>query len=235
MSILAEDSSRRVVAFDGDDTLWTNDVDQRRWENECRRRDVEGLPHPDMSEVFRHYLREFGCLQDGVARALHSSCRDMSHGEIPSHWSAQVEAIPEMARGLNLRYPRGIERVLERLKEAGYTLWLITKGDLIRQAIKLSCFPFANLFDVVEIVDRKNATTYRDVLAANDCPSCAFTMVGDAFWEDVVPIVRLGGYAVHVSGDRWGVLRSLEQVLPIRRMNVCRYLEEVPDAIGARA
>ena len=230
-----EDSSRRVVAFDGDDTLWINDGDQRRWENECRRRDVEGLPHPGMSEAFRRYLREFGCVEDGVARALHSSCRDLCEGELPSHWSAQVEAVPEMARALNLRHPKGIEDMLERLKRAGYAIWLITKGDLIRQAIKLSCFPLVNLFDVVEIVDRKNVSTYRRVLAANGCLPSALTMVGDAYWEDVIPVVRLGGRAVHVTGDRSALLRALEQALPPRRIRVCRRLDEVPAVIAAMA
>ena len=230
-----DDSARPVVAFDGDDTLWINDGDQRRWENECRRRDVEGLPHPGMSEGFRRYLREFGCVQDGVARALFACCRDMYEGELPSRWSAQVDAIPEMARALNLRYAKGIEGVLERLKRAGYAIWLITKGDLIRQAIKLSCFPFVNLFDVVEIVDRKNVSTYRRVLAANGCRPCTLTMVGDAYWEDVVPVVRLGGRAVHMAGDHSAVLRALEQVLPTRRIRVCRRLDEVPAAIAAMA
>src|SRR5947209_51503 len=233
MLSLADDSPHRVVAFDGDDTLWINDGDQRRWENECRGRDIEGLPHPGMSEVFRGYLREFGCVQDGVARALHSSCRDMCEGELPSHWSAQVAAIPEMARALNLRYQKGVESVLDSLKRAGYAIWVITKGDLIRQAIKLSCFPFVNLFDVVEIVDRKNVSTYRRVLAANGCQPCALTMVGDAYWEDVVPVVRLGGRAVHVVGDRSALLRALEQALPPRRIRVCRRLDEVPAVIAA--
>jgi putative hydrolase of the HAD superfamily len=231
--MFAGESTRLVVGFDGDNTLWINDDDQRRWESECRRRDIEGLPHPGMAAVFRRYLREFGCLQDGVSRALHSSCRDMCEGELPSRWSAQVAAIPEMTRALTLRYPQGLEGVLERVKRAGYALWLITKGDLVRQAIKLSCFPFLNLFDVVEIVDRKSAPTYRRVLAANHCPASALTMVGDAFWEDVVPVVRLGGRAVHVPIDRWALLRPLEWALPTGRIRVCRSLQEVPDAVGS--
>jgi putative hydrolase of the HAD superfamily len=233
MSIWVGEPSRHVIAFDGDDTLWVNDGNQQDWENECRRRDVEGLPHPGMSAAFRRYLREFGCLQGGVAHALHSSCRDICEGELPPHWSAQVEAVPEMARALNLRYPEGVEGVLECLKRAGHPLWLITKGDLVRQAIKLSCFPFVNLFDVIEIVDRKNAAAYRDVLAANDCPPSALTMVGDAFWEDAVPVARLGGRAIHVPIRRWALSRPLKKLLPAAGIRVCRYLDEVPDVIAA--
>jgi hypothetical protein len=35
----------------------------------------------------------------------------------------------------------GLDRVLRELRQAGHALWIITMGDLIRQAIKLSCFP----------------------------------------------------------------------------------------------
>jgi putative hydrolase of the HAD superfamily len=227
--------ARHVIAFDGDDTLWANDAAQRHWERKCRRRNVEGLPHPGMSEVFRRYLREFGCASDGVARALEASCREISAGELPWHWLAQVAAIPEMADGLNLRCAKGVERVLDGLKHAGYALWLITKGDLIRQAIKLSCFPFLNRFEVVEIVDRKNASVYRRVLAANSCPPDMFTMVGDGFPDDIMPVLRVGGRAVHVVGNRSAVLTSLERALPISRLGVCRHLQEVPDVLGSRA
>src|SRR3954447_21830013 len=91
------ESAHRVIAFDGDGTLWVNDADQRNWERKCRLHDVEGLPHRGMSEISRGHLREFGCASDGVARALEASCRDKSAGELPSHWLAQVAAIPEMA------------------------------------------------------------------------------------------------------------------------------------------
>jgi FMN phosphatase YigB (HAD superfamily) len=138
-----------------------------------------------------------------------------------------------MTRALNLRYRSGSERVLERLKGAGYALWLITKGDLIRQAIKLSCVPFLNLFEVVEIVDRKNLAAYRRVLAANHCRPSALTMVGDAFWEDVAPVVLLGGRAVHVPIKRSPVVERFESVLPKGRIRVCRHLEDVPRAIAA--
>jgi FMN phosphatase YigB (HAD superfamily) len=60
-----------------------------------------------------------------------------------------------------------------------------------------------------------------------------FTMVGDGLWDDIMPVVRLGGRAVHVVGNRWAVWSSLERALPSNRISVCRDLEEVPDALGS--
>jgi FMN phosphatase YigB (HAD superfamily) len=133
----------------------------------------------------------------------------------------------------DLALPAWIEPTLQQLKQAGYALWIITKGDLIRQAIKLSCFPFLNAFEVVEIVERKDAALYRRVLADNSCSPAGFTMVGDCFREDIVPVVRLGDRAIHVPERRWALLRSLESLLPTRRIRICRNVAEVPDAIAA--
>jgi hypothetical protein len=60
-------------------------------------------------------------------------------------------------------------------------------------------------------------------------------MVGDAFWEDVAPVVLLGGRAVHVPINRWPLVQRLERVLPMARIRVCRQLEDVPHALAATA
>jgi putative hydrolase of the HAD superfamily len=224
---------QRVIAFDGDDTLWIDDTDEKRWERDCERLSVEGLPHPAMAQAFRRFLREFGFTCEGVQRALLASGREVCDGDIPGDWRAQVDSIPQCAAWLTLRCPPGLERTLVRLKQEGHALWILTKGDLIRQALKLSCFPHLDQFDVVEIVDRKNAATYARVLAANGCAPNALTMVGDSLHEDVVPVVWLGGHGVHVPEGRWTLLRPIESLLQTRRIRVCRTIAEVPDAIAA--
>jgi putative hydrolase of the HAD superfamily len=228
---VTSDRPRRVIAFDGDDTLWIDDIDEKRWERDCKRLSIEGLPHPDMADAFRRHLREFGFTQESVQRALIASGREVCDGDIPADWCAQVNCVPQCAEWLTLRCPPKLDRALHRLKTAGYALWIITKGDLIRQAIKLSCFPHLDAFDVVEIVDGKDVATYKRLLAANGCAPSALTMIGDCFREDIVPVVRLGGRAIHVPVGRWVMLRPLGHLLPTRRIRVCRDIGEVPDAI----
>jgi putative hydrolase of the HAD superfamily len=223
----------RVVAFDGDDTLWIDDTDEKRWERDFEHLAVERLPHPAMTDALRRHLRASGYTQKGVQHALRASAREVCRGDVPAEWRAQVDAIPQLLGSLELRIPHGLDRALERLKQDGHALWVITMGDLIRQAIKLACFPLLSHFDVVEIVERKTRATYAQVLAAKGCAPSALTMVGDAFFEDVVPVVRLGGRAIHVPAGRWVVLRPLGGLLPTRRIRVCRAIAEVPDAIAA--
>jgi putative hydrolase of the HAD superfamily len=229
------DRPRAIIAFDGDDTLWIDNIEEKRWERDCKRLSVEGLPHPAMAERFRRHLRACGYTQEGVQRALITSAREVCDGDIPADWKRQVDAIPQCLHWLKLQSPPGLDRVLMQLKQAGYALWIITMGDLIRQALKLAHFPLVDHFDVLEIVDRKDAATYRRVLAENGARPAALTMVGDAFLEDVAPVVRLGGRAIHVPAGRWVLLRPLGSLLPTRRVRVCRAIAEVADAVGAGA
>jgi FMN phosphatase YigB (HAD superfamily) len=140
----ARASPPRIVAFDGDDTLWIDDTDEKRWERDCERLSVGGLPHPDIAAPFRRRLRECGYTQEGVRRALIESAREACDGDIPADWRRQVDAIPQCMHWLKCSAQPGLDRVLRELRQAGHALWIITMGDLIRQAIKLSCFRFSS-------------------------------------------------------------------------------------------
>jgi putative hydrolase of the HAD superfamily len=223
-----------IVAFDGDDTLWIDDTEEKRWERECKRLCVAGLPHPDMANAFHRHVSAFRYTQEGVQRALIESAREVCGGDVPAEWRADIDAIPGLVASLNLRFPHGLERALDRIAQDGHALWIVTMGDLLRQAVKLCCFPFLDRFEVVEIVERKDAATYARVVAAHGLAPSALTMVGDAFFDDVVPVVRLGGRAVHVPKGRWKLLRPLGRLLPTRRIRVCRDIAEVPAAIEER-
>jgi putative hydrolase of the HAD superfamily len=225
--------AQKIVAFDGDDTLWIDDTDEKRWERDCKRLSIDGLPHPGIADAFRRRLRQCGYTQEGVQHALIESAGEICRGDIPADWRADVDAIPQCTAWLTLRCPPGLDAALSLLRQGGHTLWIITKGDLVRQAIKLACFPFLDRFDVVEIVDAKNAATYARLAAANGCAPAALTMVGDRFFEDVAPVVRLGGRGIHVPNGRWAMLRRLHRILPTRRIQVCREVGDVPDAIAA--
>ena len=228
----AQQCSGSVVAFDGDDTLWIDDRDEKRWERHCRRLSVGGLPHPAIEQPFRRRLREYGYTPQAVQRALIESAREICDGNIPADWRAQVEAIPRCADWLTLRCPPGLDAALQTLQRRGHTLWIVTKGDLVRQAIKLSSFPFRDRFRLVEIVDRKDTFTYARLLAENGIAPGELTMVGDTFRDDVIPILRLGCRAIYVPVGRWVALRPLGRLLPTNRVRVCRDLAAVPDALA---
>jgi putative hydrolase of the HAD superfamily len=95
-------------------------------------------------------------------------------------------------------------QLLERAAEvvaalaASYPLMLITKGDLLDQERKLDQSGLGDYFDYVEIVSDKNVEVYRALLARHGIEPGRFLMVGNSLRSDVLPVVELGGRAVHI-------------------------------------
>jgi putative hydrolase of the HAD superfamily len=80
-------------------------------------------------------------------------------------------------------------------------LMLITKGDLLDQESKLERSGLRDLFTRVEVVSRKDAAVYRRILDRHGIPLDRFLMVGDSLRSDVMPVLELGGAAVHIPPE----------------------------------
>jgi putative hydrolase of the HAD superfamily len=87
--------------------------------------------------------------------------------------------------------------VLRQVAE-GHRLVLITKGDLIHQETKIARSGLADRFERIEIVSEKDPATYRAVLDRMDVAPERFLMVGNSVRSDILPVLELGGHAVHV-------------------------------------
>ena len=78
---------------------------------------------------------------------------------------------------------------------------LVTKGDLLDQERKLAQSGLGDLFDAVEIVSDKRATTYRAVFARHGSGADQALMVGNSLKSDVLPMLEAGGWGVHVPHE----------------------------------
>jgi putative hydrolase of the HAD superfamily len=81
---------------------------------------------------------------------------------------------------------------------AAHQLMLITKGDLLDQQRKIDSSGLAPAFTCLEIVSDKSEDTYRALFAKHRIEPSRFLMVGNSLRSDVLPVVALGGHAVHI-------------------------------------
>jgi putative hydrolase of the HAD superfamily len=81
---------------------------------------------------------------------------------------------------------------------ASQTLMLISKGDLAEQTSKLDRSGLASYFRHIEIVADKTRETYAAILARHGVAPDRFMMVGNSPRSDVLPVLGIGGCAVHV-------------------------------------
>ena len=88
---------------------------------------------------------------------------------------------------------------------------VITKGDLLHQETKVARSGLAELFWRVEIVSEKDEATYRRILERHGVDPATFVMVGNSVRSDVLPVLAIGGRAVHVP---YPVTWALEHAEP---------------------
>jgi putative hydrolase of the HAD superfamily len=92
----------------------------------------------------------------------------------------------------------GVAEGIDRLVDAGYRLVLVTKGDLHHQEVKIAGSGLEDRFERIEIVAEKDPLTYRKVIERMDVQPTEFCMVGNSVRSDVLPVLSLGGRAVHI-------------------------------------
>jgi len=75
---------------------------------------------------------------------------------------------------------------------------LITKGDLVHQTRKVTTSGIEHHFADIEIVLEKDPATYTKILRRLGVAAERFCMIGNSVRSDVLPVMAIGGHAVHV-------------------------------------
>ncbi|THD06804.1 HAD family hydrolase [Rhodanobacter lindaniclasticus] len=193
----------RLVGFDGDDTLWHSEGYYRQAGEAfaaimARYVDVADREvHARMLATEQRNLKLFGYGAKGMALSMVETAIAVSDGRIGV---ADIHALIELGKGV-LQHPvellPGIRAAVEEVA-AKYEVVLITKGDLFHQEKKVAQSGLADLFRRIEIVSEKDAVTYHRVLGEFDLQPAQFAMVGNSLRSDIEPVLRLGGWGVHM-------------------------------------
>jgi putative hydrolase of the HAD superfamily len=190
-----------VLAFDGDDTLWHNEGIFAGTQERFREL-LAPWVEPDvimerLLATERRNLELFGYGVKGFMLSMVETAIEVSDGNV----SARVlQTILDLGKEM-IAHPveliDGVAEVVPTLA-ATYRLVLVTKGDLFHQESKVARSGLADLFERVEIVGEKDEPTFRRILRVADVEPERFVMVGNSVRSDVLPVLALGGRAVHV-------------------------------------
>lgn len=193
----------QLVGFDGDDTLWHS-------EGYYRQANVEfaGIVgqyvdlgdrhvHDSMLSTERRNLQLFGYGAKGMALSMVETAIAVTDGRIGS---TDIHRLIEIGKRV-LQHPvellPGIREAVEAVAQH-HQVVLITKGDLFHQEKKVAQSGLADLFRRIEIVSEKNPATYQRVLAEFGLAPEQFAMVGNSLRSDIEPVLRLGGWGIHL-------------------------------------
>jgi putative hydrolase of the HAD superfamily len=197
-------STIEVVAFDGDDTLWHSeshfvDAHERYCALVAPYVDGDGgLLDEKVIATEAANLAIYGYGVKAFTLSLIETAIEVTEGRVTSQ---EVSAILDLGKGL-LNHPvellDGVEDVVDALALTGRRIIVVTKGDLFHQEAKLAGSGLADKFSQVDIVSEKDVATYRRIIERTGVAPERFLMVGNSVRSDVLPVVELGGHAVHL-------------------------------------
>jgi putative hydrolase of the HAD superfamily len=191
----------RVVGFDGDDTLWHSEtrfhVTQAEFRDLLHRHVPEADVDTRLSEMELKNLAIYGYGVKSFTLSMLETAIELTRARIPT---SDLEVILGWGKRMLMEPTEllaGVEETLRHVSER-YDVLLITKGDLFDQESKLARSGLGDLFLGVEILTEKNAESYGRVFQRRGIKAQEFVMVGNSLRSDVVPVVGLGGRAVHI-------------------------------------
>jgi putative hydrolase of the HAD superfamily len=191
----------RVVAFDGDDTLWHSETRFHITQDEFRDLVHRHVPDVDadtrLAEVEMQNLSIYGYGVKSFTLSMLETAIELTQGRIPA---PDLEVILGWGKRMLMEPTELLDGVEETLDQLGgaYDLIVITKGDLFNQESKLARSGLAHHFSGVEIVSEKDRDTYAGIFKRRGIRPQDFVMAGNSLRSDIVPVVELGGRAVHI-------------------------------------
>jgi putative hydrolase of the HAD superfamily len=193
-----------LIAFDADDTLWHNERSYRDARQQFGRvlaaagvtLDQEAID-AQVNRIELANLDFYGYGVSSFALSLIETAIELSGGRITGEGIREIVALSKEMLREDIELFPNVPNVLATLSKT-YPLMIITKGDLLHQTSKLERSGLREYFKTVEIVSHKTADTYAGILSRHGIDAGRFLMVGNSLRSDVLPILELGGWAVHV-------------------------------------
>ncbi len=222
-----------MIGFDADDTLWHSEdsfhASEMKFVEWVSPYVADGVDvKAALTAVERKNLHTFGYGVKAFGLSAVEAAISISEGRVPVE---VVGRLVEMVRATLSEPVRLLPHVPEVLAQVGrhHRMVLITKGDLIHQTFKVETSGLAHHFEHVDILLEKDPETYRRVLADRGIDPVRFCMVGNSVRSDILPVMALGGTAVHVP---YPLLWELEHVDHDEHFAELSSITELPAWLG---
>lgn len=191
----------KVIAFDADDTLWVNEPYFQETEKKFCALLEDYLPnHSVAQELFKIEMQNLPLYGYGIKGFMLSM---VEAALVVSNKTVNLDIVEKaiqygkelLAKPIELL--DGVEEVLKSLS-GKYKLVVATKGDLLDQERKLKKSGIEHYFHHTEIMSEKRESDYEKLIRHLDIKAEEFLMIGNSIKSDILPVLAIGGHAVHV-------------------------------------
>lgn len=220
----------KVIAFDADDTLWSNEPLFR----EAERKVAEKLSEygdfqyisDELYKIEFKNMEDYGFGAKAYVLSMIENAINLSKGKVTAE---QISYIIESGRDI-LHNPAtplpGVVETLDALKTDGrYTLVLFTKGELDVQEKKIARSGLGKYFSHIEIVSNKTKREYEILCGKMGIGPESLMMVGNSFKSDIEPVLQLGGWGMHIPAETLWKLEHTEEYDHPRLLKVTSFGE----------
>jgi putative hydrolase of the HAD superfamily len=223
-----------VVGLDADDTLWHSEDSFVRVED----RFVELVtpftpPGVDAAAALRAMERTHlpisGYGVKAFTLAMVKAAVAVTEASVPA---AVIDQLVDAGMAMlteTVRLLPDVPGVLADLSR-DHRLVLITKGDLVHQTRKVETSGIDHHFEQIEVVLEKDPATYERILRQIGVEPARFCMVGNSVRSDILPVLALGGHAVHIP---YPLLWEHEHVDHDEELDELASIKELPAALRA--
>jgi len=212
----------KVIAFDADDTLWVNEPYFRKTEERfyellgeySTQRELER----ELLKIEIENLSLYGYGIKGFILSMIETALKVTDNNINAFIINQIIDLGKQMLNQPIELLDGVEGVLQALK-GKYRLVVATKGDLLDQERKLRKSGLSHYFHHIEIMSEKDDANYLKLIKHLDIQPCELMMIGNSLKSDILPVLNIGGYAVHVPYHITWAHEHIEDSIDNERFN----------------
>lgn len=225
----------KVVAFDADDTLWINEPYFEKAENAFCDMMEDFLSHHaarrELMNTEIGNLKLYGYGVKAFTLSMIEAANRITDGNISGR---VIERCIEIGKTM-LQEPivliDGIEGVLASVQES-HRLVVVTKGDLLDQERKLARSGLEKYFHHIEIVSDKQEEDYQKIIRRLDIEPHEFLMIGNSLKSDVIPVLNLGGFGVHLPFHTTWVHEQVDHKVEHPNFRQVESVRELPELLN---
>ena len=189
------------IAFDADDTLWINETYFREAEVAFCDLVADFAPREDamrqLTEMELGNMPIYGYGIKAFTLSMIEAAIKISDGKVSTTTTNQIISICKDMLHKPVDLLPDVEQVLTQL-QGKFRLIVATKGDLLDQERKLKKSGLEKYFDHFEVLSEKKPDDYRKLVRHLDLEPEKFLMIGNSVKSDILPVMEIGGFAVHI-------------------------------------
>jgi putative hydrolase of the HAD superfamily len=206
----------KVISFDADDTLWDNEIYFREAEERFTALFQDYLSYHDvMKELLKVEINNIPLYGYGIKAFVLSMIETaliITDNKVSPLLIGRIIQLGKDMMEKPVTLLDGVEEVLKSL-HGKYKLVVATKGDLLDQERKLKKSGLEKYFHHTEIMSEKAQPDYIKLIKHLDIESEQFMMVGNSLKSDILPVINLGGYGVHIPYHTTWALEQIDHTI----------------------